>query len=438
LPRASRLSRAAAGLSLVVAIASCAPRARVLLPEGVDLVFPQTPPGALSSAESRRLQNAWGQVMAGDPKAVAAIDRLRRERPGVVAFEAALGFARLRSGDWAGAAQAFDAALARDPQYLPGLLGAGAVARRRADPDRALAFYRRALEASPQDPVARRRLGEVKLQVTERHVGAAQAARQQGDLTKAAAELRAALDAAPELADVRIDLAQLLLGQGDAAAAVAVLEADPAQDRHVLLALAELLTGQKDYPRALESYRKILQANPRDAEAQQRAAEVRRAVELLQMPEEYRRIAGSPRVTRADLAALIAVKVTALQRLPVAEGRVATDVSGSWARAHILRVLSLDVMEVYPNHTFQPGAVVRRGDVAAALGKVLDLLGWPTRPAPVLKDVSPTNLLYPGVTRVVSAGIMDVTPDGAFEAWRQVSGKDAMALVEALARVVGP
>jgi hypothetical protein len=103
-----------------------------------------------------------------------------------------------------------------------------------------------------------------------------------------------------------------------------------------------------------------------------------------------------------------------------------------------MRVLSLDIMDVYSNHTFQPGAVVRRGDIAAALGKVLDLLGWPIRPAPVLKDVSPTNLLYPGVTRVVSAGLMDVTPDGAFEAWRQVSGKDAMALVEALARLVGP
>lgn len=430
--------RALAGLALAVLTASCAPRARVPLPEGVDLVFPATPPGALKSAESRRLQDAWGKVLSGDAGAVAAIDKLRRERSGVPAFEAALGFARLRSGDWAGAALAFDAALAKDPKYLPGLLGAGAVALRRADPDRALAFYRRALEASPQDPVARRRLGEVKLQVTERHVASAQTARQQGDLPAASAELRAALDAAPELADVRIDLAQLLLGQGDAAAAVAILEADPAQDRHVLLALGELQFAQKEYPRALEAYRKILQGNPKDAEAQQRASDVRRAVELSQMPEEYRRIPDSPRVTRADLAAMIAVKITALQRLPVAEGRVATDISGSWARAHVLRVLSLDIMDVYSNHTFQPGAVVRRGDLAAALGKVLDLLGFAVRPAPVLKDVSPNNLLYPGVTRVVSAGLMDVTPDGAFEAWRQVSGKDAMALVEALARLVGP
>ncbi len=433
-----RSLRAVTALALVASLAGCAPRARVPLPEGVDLVFPASPPGALKPAESRRLQDAWGKVLAGDPHAVAAIDRLRRERPGVSTFEAALGFARLRSGDWAGAAQAFDAALAKDPQYLPGLLGAGAVARRRADPDRALGFYRRALEAAPQDPVARRRLGEVKLQVTERHVAQAQAARQQGDLPAVAAELRAALGTAPELADVRIDLARLLLGQGDAAAAILVLEADPAPERSVLLELGELYFAQKDYPRALESYRKLLHRNPQDTQARQQAAEVRRAFELSQMPDEYRRILSAPRVTRADLAAMVAVKITALQRLPIAEGRVATDISGSWARLHILRVLSLDVMDVYSNHTFQPGAVVRRGDIAAALGKALDLLGWPARPAPVLKDVSPTNLLYPGVTRVVSAGLMDVTPDGAFEAWRQVSGKDAMAMVEALARLVGP
>jgi len=81
---------------------------------------------------------------------------------------------------------------------------------------------------------------------------------------------------------------------------------------------------------------------------------------------------------------------------------------------------------------------VRKGELAAALGKVLDLLGFPARDAPVLKDITPSNLLYPGVTRVVAAGLMDVTPQGAFEPWRVVSGRDTVAVVEALARLVGP
>jgi tetratricopeptide (TPR) repeat protein len=428
-----------AALLLLAALFGCARPRAAPIPEGIDLVYPALAPGTLVGGQGRQFQKAWEAVLAGDTgKAIRGFEELRRKRPGVVAIEAGLGYARLRRGDLEGAARGFEAAVLREPRYLPALVGAGATARRRGQGDKALDFYRRAAEAAPDDVVARRRFTEVKLQLTERHVGAAALARQRGDETLALVEYRAALAAAPELADVRIELANLLLKTGDRSGAVAVLEADPSGERHVLLALGELLASQKEYARALEAFRKILLKSPQDGEVKARANELRRDWELQQMPEEYRRIPQAPRVTRADLAALIDSKVTALHRLPEREPHVATDISGSWARGHILRVLSLEILDVYPNHTFQPGAIVRRGELAAALGKVLDLLGFPTRDTPVLKDMSPTNLLYPGATRVVAAGLMDVTPEGSFEPWRVVSGSDTWALVEALARLVGP
>jgi tetratricopeptide (TPR) repeat protein len=431
--------RLAASALLFAGLAGCAHPARVPLPEGIDLVYPTLTPGELSGGQSGQFGKAWNAVLAGDtPSAIRAFEKLRRQRPNLPAVECGLAFARLRATDLEGAARGFEAALAREPRYLPALLGAAATARRRGRPEAALELYRRATDVAPDDASARRRLAEVKVQVTERHVGAALLARQRGDDASAVQEYRAAILAVPELADVRIELANLLLRGGDPAGALATLEADPGQDRHVLMALGELLAAQKEHVRALEAYRKLLTRDPRDAEAQARAAEVRRAWEMAQMPEEYRRIPEAPRVTRADLAALIARKVTALQRVGEGEARVATDISGSWARSSILRVLALEIMEVYPNHTFQPGAVVRKGDLAAALGRVLDLTGFPSQPAPVLKDVSPANLLHHGATRVVAAGLMEVTPEGAFEPWRLVSGKDAVAVVEALARLVGP
>ena len=156
------------------------------------------------------------------------------------------------------------------------------------------------------------------------------------------------------------------------------------------------------------------------------------------MPEEYQRIYSAARLSRGELAALIAVKVTALARLSPGPTQVAVDISGSWAREHIIKLLALDVLQVYPNHTFQPAATVRRGDLARAVGQVLELLGWTPPTSPTLADMSRNNLFYEGAARSVAAGSMELTPAGAFEPWRPVSGAEAVAVLEGLVRLVGP
>jgi tetratricopeptide (TPR) repeat protein len=269
-------------------------------------------------------------------------------------------------------------------------------------------------------------------------VGAAQAALAKGDQDGAIAQYRLALEAAPELGGLRIECANLQLAKGDAAGALATLAADPAQDRQVQLRLGDLLTEAKQFGAALEAYRRILAHDPRDQEARQRAFEAGSAVELSGMPEEYRRITSSPRITRADLAALVVVKIAALARVEKAEPDVAIDISGSWARSYILDALALDILSVYPNHSFQPGAIARRGDLARAVARVLDLLSYPAAAAPAVTDMSRSNLFYDSAARAVAAGLMDLTPAGAFEAWRPMSGREAADVVDALARLVGP
>jgi tetratricopeptide (TPR) repeat protein len=245
------------------------------------------------------------------------------------------------------------------------------------------------------------------------------------------------LQAAPELSGVRLELAGVLADRGEVEAAIALLEADPAADRQVLLRIAELASQRGEHERALEVYRRILAADPRDEEAVAAARRVRETIESQQMPEEYRRILDAPTITRADLAALLMVKVRKLAQAPLGAGRVAIDISGSWARDHIIRALALDLMTVYPNHTFQPGATVRRADVALAVARALDLLKYPAGPVPRLSDMSANNVYYYPAARVVGAGLMDLGDDGAFQSWRPVSGREATDVIEGLVRLVG-
>ena len=127
-----------------------------------------------------------------------------------------------------------------------------------------------------------------------------------------------------------------------------------------------------------------------------------------------------------------------LSRLKPGPGKVAIDISGSWARDAVIRALALDVLDVYPNHTFQPGAMLRRGDLAAAVASVLDLARVPAGTLGNPTDMSPNNLVRYPAARVVGAGLMDLTDTGAFEAWRPVSGQEAVDVVEGLIRLVGP
>ncbi|HEY3120671.1 MAG TPA: tetratricopeptide repeat protein [Vicinamibacteria bacterium] len=433
------MKRRALLVTLAIVAAACAKPTAPRAPEAEGFLFPFARPGEANADEQKRLAEAWKDVISGDPsRAERAYVKLLERHAIFIPAETGLAYTRLRQGRAAEALEKLQSVLGRRADYLPALAGAATAARRLGDAEAAFGFYRRAQAQAPSDPGIARGLAEMKLQVTERRVAAARSALAAGRAEDAIAAYRSALEVAPEVATLRIELANLLVELRDVAGALALLDADPGGDRQVLVREAELLVGERDYNRALEVYRRILARDPRDPDALRGSREVREVLELLRMPEEYRRLPGLPRLTRADLAALVAAKVTALSRLGAGAPKVAIDISGSWAREHIVRLLALDLMDLYPNHTFQPAAIVRRGDLARVAQRILDAFKVPAPAAPNLSDMTRGNLLYYAAARVVGAGLMDLTPTGAFEPWRPVTGEDAVRVIEGLVGLVGP
>ena len=421
-----------------LAAGACAHPSAPRAPED-DYLFPTPRPGELRPGEPEAMEKAWRMVLTGDASgAQRAFQRLLAGRPGLLPAETGLAYARLRAGQFVEAGNGFDAALARRPEYVPALMGAGSVAVRRGDLDRALELYRRAGASDPAETRARKRLAEVKLRLTEQRVAEAKKASDDGDTAAAIAAYRHALDAAPEVAGLRLALADLLLAEGGSGEAAEVLAADPMGDRQTRLRLAEVLSGQGEYRRALETLDLILAKEPRDPEARMRAHEAREALILSELPEEYRRIPTASRLSRAELAALLCINIPALSRLPPGEPKVAVDIAGSWARNHIARVLALEVMDLFPNHTFQPGLAVRRGELARAAARVLDLIGARAGPGSAPSDMAPANTAYDAAVRVVGAGLMELGPEGGFEPARAVSGREGLDVVEALGRAAQP
>jgi tetratricopeptide (TPR) repeat protein len=426
---------ACAGLA---ALAGCATHVAPKLPEGEDFVYSAPRPGELPANEAPALQAAWRDVLAGDTKrAVARYEKTLSRHPGSLAAKTGLGYARLRGGETARAQGAFLDVLSKRPEDVPALVGMGSTAVRNGDTEGAVALYKRAAVAAPDDPVVRKRVASLKLQVTERRMLEAQAALERKDEDAAVVAYRRALDVAPEVTGVRLALAELLASRGERPAAIELLAADASGERPTLLQLGELLEQEKEYARALDVYTRLLAHGPGDEEARAGQRRAREGVEAMAMPQEYQAIPDATRVSRADLAALIAVRVPALRRAGAGDPQVAVDISGSWARDQIARVLALGLMDLYPNHTFQPGAVVRRVDLARAAARTLDLLHWPAGAAPAPADMSRAHLDWDVVERVLAAGLMGLSADGAFEPWRPVSGRETLDVVDAVARLSG-
>lgn len=427
-----------AALVALLLVGACAKRVAPPLPEGEDYASPVVPPGEVSAGEAKELRSAWQEVLAGDTQSAARrYEALLKRRPGLAPAQVGLGYSRLRAGRAAEASAVFAAVLAARPDDVPALVGAGSAAFRRGDLDGAVSFYRQAQAVAPDDALVRKRLAALKLQATERRMGLAQAAVARGDTAAAIREYTGALGAAPEVAGVRLALAELLVTTGDVAGAVALLEADPSGDRQAALRRAGLLMELQEFARAAEVYRSLASRDPGDEAARAGEKAALAGLELLSLPEEYRRIPESARITRADLAALVAVRVKALGRVSAGEPRVAVDIGASWAREFVARVLALGIMDVYPNHTFQPGAIVRRVDLARAAARVLDRLGWPRTAGPAPGDMPPSHLDYEAVERALGAGLMGLGAAGGFEPWRVVSGREAADVVDALARLSG-
>jgi tetratricopeptide (TPR) repeat protein len=428
----------ALAIACLAALAACAKPVATRLPEGQDFVYPAAAAGELQAADAPILQTAWREVLAGDTKsAIKRYEKLLRRYPASLATRTGLGYARLRAGESGPAQAAFLAVLEQRPEDVPALVGMGSAAIRNGDMDGAVALYKRASVVAPDDAVVRKRLASLKLQVTDRRMTEAQAALERKDAEAAATAYRRALEVAPEVTGVRLALADLLVSRGERPAAIEVLEADLSGERQVLLQLGRLLEEEKEYQRALDVYTRVLAHGPGDEDAHAGQRRAREGVEAEALPAEYQAIPEATRVSRADLAALMAVRVPALRRAGAGEPRVAVDISGSWARDQIARVLALGLMDVYPNHTFQPGAIVRRVDLARAAARVLDLLRWPAGAAPAPGDMSRSHLDFDVVERVLAAGLMGLSAEGAFEPWRPVSGRETIDVVDAVARLTG-
>jgi hypothetical protein len=122
---------------------------------------------------------------------------------------------------------------------------------------------------------------------------------------------------------------------------------------------------------------------------------------------------------------------------------VSTDTSGHWAAAWIAQVARAGVMDPFENHTFQPGLVIRRGDLATALRRILTMasatnagLRKRLTEQPAIADMPATHLVYPAAAAAVATGVMPLVDGARFDVNRPVTGAEAVDAINRLQALV--
>jgi tetratricopeptide (TPR) repeat protein len=416
-------------------------------PDYPRLEIPATLPAPQDARE--RLDIGWRQLQAGDLRNASRAfnDSLRRSATFYPA-ETGLGFVALANRDFKQAASRFKSALAKNEQYLPARLGMIDAQLGLGNDADAIAAMERVLEIDPKREALRRRLELVRFKEVQALISAGQRARQAGRYDEAEKALERALTLAPSTALIDRELSALETARGalDAAEEHArrALAID-ANDAESHAALGAVLEARERYRDAAAAYAKAASIDPRAA-WRERSTALREKANAGAIPAEFRDLPSAATVSRAQVAALIGTRLPVVverARKPVAA--VATDVRDHWAAPWILPVTQAGIMEVLPNHTFQPGATMRRVDLAKVVSQLLavlategqvDLARWRAA-RPRIVDVPATSLFYNPAALAVVSGAMDTLEGNRFQPTRPVSGAELVAAIDRIEQLAG-
>lgn len=440
---------------LLLAAAACAPKKLVTVPVVTtprfpDFVEPLVPRDLASRPAATTRDRAWRFLQAGDLRnADREVSAALKIDPAFYPLDTVAGYIDLARNNNRSALTKFDRALGRSSNYLSALVGKGQALSALEREEEALAAFQAALAINSALPDVQRRVEVLQFKTVQRQIAVARQAVRSNKPDEAMRAYRAAIESSPESAFLYRELAAIERTQGDAESALTHYRranALDASDAPSLVAMAELLADRDDFDGALKAYAAALalDPNPRVEEARARLTE---RAEVARLPAEYRAIATAPQITRGDLAALIGQRLGGLLNAtrPRDVG-VITDIRGHWAERWILAVARAGVLDPLPNHTFQPRAVVRRGDFAQAITRLLAKVAV-VSPAEARRwtgargrftDMAPSHLAYAAASAATASGVMTTTADGGFQPNRVVTGEEAIAALDRISQLSPP
>jgi tetratricopeptide (TPR) repeat protein len=435
--------------ALVAVAVACAPKSAPA-PVVTTPKFPTYPrpdiPAALrvSRDVADRHDVAWRRLQSGDLRgANRDFAALFKQQPTLYPAETGLGFVELAERDFKDAVTRFSSVLAREGKYIPALVGLAEAHIGLNNDGQAVVALERVLAIDPKREAARSRLELLRFRMVQELIDEGRRARQANRLDAAEQAFEQALSVSPASTLILRELAHVELQAGraeDAESHVRQAVKLDAGDAEGHAALGNVLEARGRFREAAASYRRAVSLDDRP-DWRTKVSELSEKADMAALPREFGNLQPTASITRAHVAAYVGVRLgTLIEAAPRRAVAVATDVGRHWASPWILPVTRAGIMNVYPNHTFQPASVVRRGDLAQVTAQLIalavpaqskELAAWRAA-RPRFADLPSSNVFYQAAAHAVAAGVMSADAAGNFRSTQPATGAD---LTDAIARI---
>lgn len=431
-------------LSLVIIISACVtyqpqPPSFYFEPLAPEIVTP------LSLEDRLTLEEAWKFIQDGYPeKAQKLLAKLSPETP---FYHLGLGYTAYLQGDLATAKSYFQAAWQRQPSLYLASLGLAQISQEEGDEEATLSYLREVLKIKPNHAWALSEYESLRKKKTKENISLARAALKENNPEKARQALLKSLYYSPESIEANLLLGDLYLQENNYNQALVHLQTVAQQqpdNLEILEKYGNLLFLTKNYKKSLEIYQHLQQLKPKDKKIKEAIENIKNRLGIFELPSQFEKIPTLDALKKEDLAALIAIKFKDYLEKPSEQPPILIDIATSWAAKFIIATASIGLLDVYPNHTFQPQKIVSRAEFAEAVHRLINYLekkGYrfvqqiPPEKIKIV-DVNPHNYYYQPILMVLAYDIMTLNQEKMFVPERPVTGNEAIKTLNIILNLI--
>lgn len=404
----------------------------------------------LDPAESYDSQylEGWENLRRG--KASLALENFQQSSANDVNLYVGFGYAFLVQNKFSLAAQNFQKALDLDSESLQAQLGFATLYEAKNEIRKAFNLYSRLRVQFPDNPWVKVRYDYIKSTETEKSLRKARQYQDQGRDEDYVAALKNAAVFSPETIDIKVQIADFYHQNADYDQAVTyyeeILETYPNKE-DILYKLAGVYEQMEKYDAAIVIYKKILDLKPGDIDISNRINDLKVKFYDMDLPEKFKNIFFKNVINREDLAALIGHyfdKFLEIRGVP----KIITDIANSYARDYIIKVCTLGIMNLRPDHSFgigdRSGFDVNRARFAVVMHSLIKFLereGYMLKFTPLEEvlepaDISPLHKNYNIIKFMVNAQVLKLDESRNFNPTYDISPSEAVMALKKILRSV--